>query len=578
MSFFTERAFTFLSRLNTEVGTTLNWSANLKSLADFSMPELADFGSLWWLDNGEVRQVHSWQTDAAWARINLDLKFNCEWGPQRVFQSGNGQFRAHVVDDDRLQIWRPDQISLSRHISSYVCVPLIFQKKTVGALVLLRGHSRDDFNEQDYCLILEFAKRAAIALSNSQEHERAQTALHQQERNREASEDASRAKSMFLAHMSHEIRTPLTAIMGFTDLMLAHLQSTDFEMKDWAQRIRRNGHHMLKIINEILDVSKIESGQIEFEYQEFDLGDFLDDIESGLLPQAQKKKNRLYFEFENVIQFPVKTDPLRLKQILLNVIGNALKFTEDGEIRVKIRFNEARSEFIFEVTDTGIGLTPAQVGKLFQPYSQADRSHARRFGGTGLGLTLSRKLARALGGDVSLKHTAVGHGTCFQVSVRHFGLRVTNMLESARSKNAAAKNDSRAFENIETDFQSESFEDVHILLAEDSADYRHLVQQFLNNTGVQMDIAQNGQQALEYATRKSYDLILMDIQMPEKNGYEVCRYLRSNGYQGKVVALSAHAGREDREHAFEEGFDDYFSKPIERHHLLHLVRDCRRLQ
>lgn len=210
--------------------------------------------------------------------------------------------------------------------------------------------------------------------------------------------------------------------------MLRHLEVGDPDLRDWAQRIRNNGSHLLKIVNEVLDVSKVEFGQIELEVQPCFVHDFTKELILTLMPQAHANNNQLDVFLDSEIPAVIHTDPTRLRQILLNVIGNALKFTKSGQVKVKISYLHSINQLCWTIEDSGIGLTPQQVARLFQPFSQGDSSHSRRFGGTGLGLSLSRKLARCLGGDVTLVRTEVGLGSAFQVLIAHKGPMITEFF------------------------------------------------------------------------------------------------------------------------------------------------------
>jgi CheY-like chemotaxis protein len=370
--------------------------------------------------------------------------------------------------------------------------------------------------------------------------------------------------------MSHEIRTPLTAILGFSDLILNHNENDVENLKDWGQRIKANGSHLLKVINEILDVSKIESGRMELSYQTVSVQEAVRELHGLLAPLAQKNNNRLSFTLQSPVPAFLEIDPTRLKQILINVIGNALKFSETGSVDVQVSYVSATSQLCFLVEDTGIGLSPEQASRLFQPFSQGDDSHTRRFGGTGLGLSLSRKLARCMGGDVSLVRSTPGEGSTFQICVGAKAPAQTAMLGELSMSTLARP-------VPHEDPAAISLEGLSVLLAEDSVDNQRLISILLRKSGVTIDIASDGAEAFEMALAKSYDLILMDIQMPKRNGYEVCRELRQRGYNGPITALTAHARPEDEQRAFDSGFNGHLSKPIERSKLLHFVKDYARI-
>jgi PAS domain S-box-containing protein len=371
---------------------------------------------------------------------------------------------------------------------------------------------------------------------------------------KEKAESASSAKSTFLANMSHEIRTPLGAIVGFAELLQREDQSQP-ERLSAISIIKRNGDHLARLVNEILDLSKIEAGHLEIEQLQFDISEVLDYVRDFSRFKAREKGIDLKFSYAPNLPRKITTDPTRLRQILLNLIGNAIKFTNRGEVEVSVDYCEAgthngRPALRFTIRDTGVGLTEAQQRSLFRPFVQADSSMNRKYGGTGLGLALSRKLARALGGDVYLVQSTVGQGSTF-------------LLEICAGQTCAETTSSlRTQEIIES--RRNLPKGLNILLAEDSEDNQILIQSLLKPMSARITVVDNGAEAVEAALRGNYDLILMDIQMPKMNGYEAVHKLRAHHYKKPIVALTAHALKEDRELAFRSGFDDHLTKPINR--------------
>jgi signal transduction histidine kinase len=375
------------------------------------------------------------------------------------------------------------------------------------------------------------------------------------------SENANRAKSEFLANMSHEIRTPIGAIMGFLDVVRrsGHLTT---ESNDFLAVAQRNSQQLLAIIDEILDLSKVEAGQLIVEHILFNVGDILRDTLRAKELTAAEKGIFLELKFKSAIPETVTSDPARIRQILLNLVSNSIKFTNSGGVTVEVDYVDQRLKF--KVTDTGIGMTPEQATKLFKPFSQADSSTTRRFGGTGLGLSLSRKLAELLGGTLLLSKTAPGKGSEFTFTCPVDVDRATRRIDSLEAVGAV----SETLERLEA---APTFTSKKILLVEDSPDNQLLVSVYLRTTGCQLDIASDGRKGLTMATQGEYDLILMDIQMPEMDGHETVRSLRSLNYPGYVVALTAHAMGEERRRAAASGFDAYLTKPIDRGALLETV-------
>ncbi|HWE05051.1 MAG TPA: response regulator [Tepidisphaeraceae bacterium] len=380
---------------------------------------------------------------------------------------------------------------------------------------------------------------------------------------KEAAEAASRAKSEFLANMSHEIRTPITAIIGFADLLL-NAGQTPVDRAECTQIVRRNAKHLLELINDILDLSKIEAGQMRAEKIECDLPQLMSDILSTTKPRAAEKALDFSIHFTGKIPRSIRTDSLKLRQILVNLVGNAIKFTERGSVAMNVRCEPENSADMLrvEVVDTGIGLTREQSDRLFQPFTQADESMTRRFGGTGLGLTISRRLARLLGGDITLQ-SVQGVGSTFTVSVECGPLGGVTLLEGLTESELPATVNSLAIPHITLR--------GHILLAEDGRDNQRLLTTHLRTAGAQVTVADNGRIAVDKTATESFDLILMDMQMPEMDGYSAAAELRRRGFTLPIIALTAHAMAEDRTKCLASGCSDYLSKPVTMEMLLKTV-------
>jgi PAS domain S-box-containing protein len=387
---------------------------------------------------------------------------------------------------------------------------------------------------------------------------------------REKADLANEAKTQFLANMSHEIRTPLTAIIGFTDLALDQSSSTEDRM-GYLETIRRNGELLMKLINQLLDISKAEANKIEIEDVRFSLTDALKSIIPALRIKAQAKGLELSIKSEGKIPAQIETDPTRFKQILNNLIGNAIKFTEKGQIDITVRVKHPivvgrRMTMQISIKDTGIGISEENQKKLFQRFSQADNSVTRKFGGTGLGLALSRQLAQALGGDVYIAHSSPGQGSEFifefQDSIYDFDMPFLTLNIDSLLKNSPPEQR-----------QIKSLDGLRVLLAEDAPDNQVLVSLFLKTAGAHVDIAQNGVEALERAQKEEYDVVLMDIQMPELNGYKATEALRESGFTKPIIALTAHAMEEERERCLRSGFNDYLTKPVNRKRLIREIAE-----
>jgi two-component system CheB/CheR fusion protein len=377
---------------------------------------------------------------------------------------------------------------------------------------------------------------------------------------KEDAEQANRAKSDFLANMSHEIRTPMTAILGFTEMFLDP-NAPDDARPAFADRIRVNGEHLIAIIDDILDLSKIEAGGMTVERVACAPRALAADVAAALRPRADEKRLALEVAFEGALPERIETDPIRLRQILLNLVGNAIKFTDHGSVRVVVAADvtsEGAPAVRFDVHDTGPGIAPDVEARLFRPFVQGDASSVRRHGGTGLGLAISRRLARLLGGDVTVR-SAPGAGSTFSV-----------LVAADRSGPAPAAKPA-------VDDAAPGTIDARILLAEDAPDLQLVVRFQLTQAGATVETVENGVEARRRALAaeaagEPFDVVLMDMQMPVMDGYEATTSLRAAGYARPIVALTAHAMAEDRARCLAAGCDDFATKPIDREALLAVVR------
>jgi signal transduction histidine kinase/CheY-like chemotaxis protein len=397
-------------------------------------------------------------------------------------------------------------------------------------------------------------------------------------------ETATRAKSDFLANMSHELRSPLTAILGFTEALLEEgdLSRAPHNRIQYLHTIKRNGQHLMRILTDILDLSKIEAGKIDLEILDTSPCEVISDIESVMRSAAEAKNIGFDIVYSGSIPARIQTDPTRLRQILLNLVGNAVKFTQEGGVclTVKLIEDEAGAPLIsFGVSDTGTGLPPEALDRIFETFSQADASTTRKFGGTGLGLPISRQLARLLGGDI-LAETIEGQGSTFTLTIGTGELDDVEMLDDIPTKGVrpfALPGDEESTLWF-MDQVKESQPERRILLVEDGEDNRRLIALILRKCGFEVAFAENGQVGMTLAVDardagEPFDLILMDMQMPVMDGYEATRQLRAANYQGPIIALTAHAMKGDRHRCLEAGCNDFATKPISRRDLVKTVLD-----
>lgn len=366
---------------------------------------------------------------------------------------------------------------------------------------------------------------------------------------------ANEAKSTFLANMSHEIRTPLTTIIGFSEDLLEHGELKSHNLNS-VNTISRSGKHLLRVINEILDFSKIEAGKLEIEKLDTSLFELLEDLHALLDLQAQEKG--LIFKINYIFPLPVNiyTDPTRLKQILLNLCNNAIKFTDKGSVIVNVSMNKDKEFLEFKVIDTGIGIAKKKLNTIFSAFAQEDSSTTRKFGGSGLGLCISKLLSEMLDGELSVI-SKKGAGSEFTLIT---GIGDVSKIDLAYN---LPDIDDKTSENGSVDLVQPLMKG-EILLAEDNSDNQALIQLLINKTDCVLDIADNGKIAVDKASSRNYDLILMDLQMPVMDGNEATSLIRESGFKGPIIALTANVRSQDIECCLNAGCSSLISKPIDR--------------
>ena len=499
-------------------------------------------------------------------------------------------------------------------LHNVMIVPLMVEGKVLGLMAL--GNKPGDFTLEDARIASALADMAAIALWNSQNLDSLVRQQQELQRYAEAlettnrvlkefvhlAESAARAKSEFLANMSHEIRTPMTAILGYTELLLSEVSESP--RKEYLQTILRNGQYLLQLLDDILDLSKIEAGKLKIHRTCCNPRQIATEVQELLQVRAEEKGIQLTLQCSPNLPEQIWSDPVRLRQILVNLVGNAVKFTEVGSVQMVVHAIGEPASLQWDVIDTGIGMTPEQAARIFQPFSQGDSSVTRKYGGTGLGLAISRRLAELLGGELCLVRTAPGVGSHFRLTLpidqdapqpapsdQTDSLPETLPLASEPTENRVACAEQKAdlaptpSEELPATLLSvgrmaegsaQVLAGCRVLLAEDAVENQRLLALILRKAGAEVTVVEHGQAAVQAALQahqegQPFDLILMDMQMPVMDGYSAVQQLRAEGYPGPIIALTAHAMSEDRQKCLQAGCNDYMSKPIPQAKLLQMV-------
>ncbi len=429
-----------------------------------------------------------------------------------------------------------------------------------GELVGYRGVDTDITRrkqaEEELRQAKETAENATIDMAGT--NEQLEAAIGRANEMATAAEMADQTKSEFLANMSHEIRTPLTAILGYTELMMDPGQESDEWMK-CLTIVRRNGEHLLMLINDILDISKIEAGKLTIESRRYSVPPVVSEVLSMMRVRAIEKGISLTAQYAGPLPEEITSDEARLRQSLINLVGNAVKFTDTGGVKMIVSFlpewRDGAPAVEIKVADTGIGISSENLESLFEPFTQGDASTSRKYGGTGLGLAITRRIAELMGGELKAD-SIFGEGSTFTITVPTGELEGVEMFE--HPSEAVIR------QSAEVQLSSDALSGVRILLAEDGEDNMRLIKAILKKAGAEVVGVENGLLAVEQAKSQKFDVILMDMQMPEMDGYEATTHLRNNDYTGPIIALTAHAMASDRERCVRAGCDDHLTKPIER--------------
>jgi signal transduction histidine kinase/CheY-like chemotaxis protein len=429
----------------------------------------------------------------------------------------------------------------------------------------VKGHADGELND----LYLAFNSMLSQIESSKRELEEARLTLERRVADRtselakacQAAESASRAKSDFLANMSHEIRTPLNAIMGYADILRRGWDDSPAEQAEMLATVHSSGRHLMTVINDILDISKIESGKLDLSVQAESPHQVLSEVVSLMRVPFEEKQLSLDYTWEGPIPEQISTDGSRLRQILINLLGNARKFTPSGGVRLIARIDpqESPSQLVVDVIDTGIGIPAEKREHIFEPFTQADTSVTRRYGGTGLGLTISRRLARMMDGDLVV-FSDPGHGSNFRLTV------ATGDLSNVRFRDSRTAGDILASKK-QTSAGAEApcqIEGMRVLVVDDGDTNRRMLGLMLTRVGAVVQQAENGRAACDMVLGGTdFDVIILDMQMPIMDGYQAAQKLRESGVLTPIVALTAHAMKGDREKCLQAGCSDFLSKPVD---------------
>lgn len=531
-----------------------------------------------WADT-ELGPIETWDSgliNSLRILFNCPICMYCTWGPERrvfyndayipILKHRHPRALGSKLNDVWPEVW--DQVLAIVHkvetggvvLESDVQFDIEVEGKLQGNYFTYANSPLFNTEGKIAGMLCTIIDTTAAVIRTHVTEENLERAIRDLQLAKNEAEMANHAKSAFLANMSHEIRTPIGAILGFTEIMQSqNLDAT--ERKKYLDTVIRNGKSLIRIIDDILDLSKIEAGKFEVEMSPINLQSLLQEVLTMFFDHAARKNIQLVYEATGITDLVVVTDAIRARQVLINLIGNAVKFTSKGSVKVSCHaepVTDIRKKITFTIEDSGIGMTQEQADRLFQPFTQADITSTRRYGGTGLGLALSRNLALALGGDVKIVHCKVGQGCVFEFSFQADEAVDEVTVTTPHTSPVAQTQD--------------SLTGLKVLAVDDSPDNRELIKMILNSSGLDVTEAESGEDAIDQAFKQHYDIVLMDIQMPGLDGYGTLAELRKRGFQEPIVALTAHAMKEEKNRTLAAGFADHVTKPINSKILLQTIQ------
>jgi signal transduction histidine kinase len=536
------------------IGTSLDFHNTAQHSCRIFVPHISAWSSLFIMndDSPDLHFVHGTHRHPEEER-----KLHQQFSARAKIFAGKNDVQSSLRDG-RVTISSSSESWFGEKYMAHL--PLIQRSQVLGVITL---GSENEFSPFDLQIAEEISRRAGAALDNARAYQKVVAYESMLIHSKQQAEQANREKSTFLANMSHEIRTPISAIMGFADLLMLPHQS-EAERLQWSQRIKHNGQHLLRLINDILNLAKVESGQFNIENNHMDFLEFIKDIEITNKSFARDKGLQFEISLDSEVPAQFISDSTRLRQILNNLIGNAIKFTETGHIHVRTGFMKSAGYLYFDVEDSGPGLTEKESSVIFQPFVQANTAHSKKFGGTGLGLALSMKLARMLGGDLELVSSQPGKGSKFRVLIEpqvEPGTTFISALSSASVHSNAAQTSNLLLAGKK------------ILVVDDSRDNQYLMKKILSLKGAEITIAESGEEVLQIQDFSKFDVILMDIQMPGIDGNETTTELRKRGITKPIVAFTANALPHDRELSLKAGCNRHVTKPVDQTELMQVLME-----